>query len=105
MSGNKSRSKGKRGELEARKILAALGFLVEWTPLEDKPDLIILAKKDKNGSYIKLEKPVHWEVKYQAGVPLCIYQWLEEKHAEALLVRRISKGSRSFPWLKIEVLK
>ena len=104
MSGNKSRTKGKVGEREIRHILDKKKYTYEWTPLEDKPDLLILAQKDNIGAYHRIDE--HWEIKYQAKIPLILYQWLDEKGAKALLIRRVNaKDHRKYPWLKIEVFK
>ena len=93
MSGRKSRNKGYRGELAARKFLEKKGFAVEWLAEDpSKPDLRV------EGEY--------WEIKYRASVPKCIYDWLEEKNADCLMVRRVNKkDGRSYPWLLIYSLE
>ena len=91
MSGNKSRSKGLRGEYKARKMLIEAGHNVVWTS-EDPlaPDLQV------NGE--------GWEIKYQASIPIIFWQWLDEKKAKVLLVKRVRRGEKN-DWLIIRRFK
>lgn len=93
MSGRKSRNKGYIGEYKARKFLESKGFVVEWLAEDpSKPDLKV------EGEY--------WEVKYRASVSKQIYDWLEEKNADCLMVKRVNKkDGRSYPWLLIHSLE
>ena len=88
----KSRTKGYIGEWKARKLLTELGYDVRWTA-ED----ITQADLRVNG-----EK---WEVKYGLHVPKKIYQWMNEKHPDVLMVKRIGKGERGNDWLIIRRLR
>ena len=91
MSGNKSRSKGLRGEYKARKMLIEAGHNVVWTS-EDPlaPDLLVNGEK--------------WEVKYGLTIPKTFYKWLDEKGADVLLVKRIGR-EESYDWLIIRRFK
>lgn len=99
MSGRKSRRKGKVGERKARKLLRKLGYIVQWTAFEDKPDLYVEARYADGEARLINQ---HWEIKYRKNIPLSIYRWLSEKGADVLLVKRVKKGEGPYPWLKIE---
>ena len=100
MSGKTSRRKGKTGERKARKLLRKLGYVVEWTAFEDKPDLYVEARYANGKSQLINQ---HWEIKYRKNISKAIYQYLEEKGADVLLCKRVNKkDGRSYPWLKIE---
>lgn len=92
MSGKKSRNKGYIGEYNARKLLEKMGREVTWQAEDpNKPDLLV------DGENI--------EVKYRASVPKCLYQWLEEKGADTLMIKRVNKkDGRSYPWLIVRKL-
>ena len=93
MNGKKSRNKGYIGEYKARELLKEMGYDPVWQSEDPKkPDLRVNWED--------------WEIKYRASVPKCLYQWLEEKGADVLLVKRVNKkDGRSFPWLIIRKLE
>lgn len=82
-----SLKKGKRGEYKARKLLESYGYEVVVTS-EDSRAADLLVNQEK------------WEIKYGAHVPKTVYKWLDEKGADALLVKRVKQG-RKYPWLII----
>ena len=98
MSGRKSRQKGYIGEYKARKLLENLGYEVTWQAEDPKsPDLGVSREDWVSGE--------RWEVKYRASIPKCLYKWLEEKGADTLMVKRVSKkDGRSYPWLIVRRL-
>jgi hypothetical protein len=86
--GMTSRRKGYRGEKEIRDIISERLLTCVWQAEDPKkPD-------------IRVEN-LDGEVKYRASVPQCIYKWLDEKHADFLAVRRISKTDRGKRWLAV----
>ena len=89
MPNGKSRSKGYRGELQARKLCQRSKFKVKWHA-EDPvyPDLT-------------LDDKITCEVKFGTEIPKKFYQWFKEKNPDLLLVKRISKNDRMFPWLVV----
>lgn len=102
MSGKKSLRKGKVGEYKARKYLESLGHVVV-VQAEDAnaPDFRIV-----KGMYGGYNLDENWEVKYRSSIPKCLYDWLEEKSADALVIRRVNKkDGRSWPWLIVRKLE
>lgn len=100
MSGKRSRNKGYRGEYKARKLLERFGYDVTWQAEDPKkPDLRVSLP-----ALGIVEES--WEVKYQAGITKKLWDWLEEKNADALLIKRVNnKDGRSYPWLVVRKLE
>lgn len=105
MSGLKSLRKGKRGEYEARKLLEELGYDVVWQAEDPKkPDLRVNVYHNTFPTEGAISED--WEVKYQAGITKKLWDWFEEKNADALLIKRVNhKDGRSYPWLIVRKLE
>lgn len=87
MSGSTSRSKGYRGEKSWRDLCEQKGFNAKW--LAEDPEL-----PDTEVAGLSVE------VKYRKSVPVSIYKWLTEKHADALAMKRVEgRGKKPRPWL------
>jgi hypothetical protein len=96
------------GEYQARKLLEDMGYRVTWQAEDQKkPDLhVVVPRGGKKEKALSLPIEQDWEVKYRSSVPKCLYDWLEEKDADALLVKRVNpKDNRSYPWLVVRILK
>ena len=94
-----SRSKGSRGNREAKEVLEKLGF-------EDIEICHIAGRKDKEGGDIYIPSINEYvQVKYGLHVPKVLYKWLEE--CENLLLRRVGqkKDDQSLPWLRVTKVK
>ena len=104
MAGLKSLRKGKLGEYKARKHLESMGYEVVWTAEDPKkPDLEV---KRNFIDPLRSKEIERWEVKYQASVSKRFYEWLSEKGADALMIKRVnSKDGRSYPWLQVRVIE
>jgi hypothetical protein len=87
MSGRKSRNKGYRGEKEFRDKMDKEGLHVVWQAEDPrKPD-------------VSLEN-LDIEIKYRKSIPKCIYEWLEEKSADGVAMKRVEgRGKMSYPWV------
>jgi len=105
MSGMKSRNKGKRGERFARKKLKELGYTVEWTAFENEPDLWVRERHHPTTGDLIDILDEHWEVKFQAGISKKLWDYLDEKSADCLMVKRVKKGEGPYDWLVIRRLK
>src|SRR3990167_9790325 len=82
----KSLRKGKKGEYEFRKLCESKDF----TPINQA--------EDRNKPDIRLGK-YDIEVKYRESVPSKIYDWLKEKNADILAVKKISPSDKGNDWL------
>ena len=88
MSGRMSRSKGYRGEKQFRDMCADAELKCIWCAEDpDHPDVKV------NGYRV--------EVKYRAGVPQSPYDWLHEKKADMVAMKRVSKTDKGREWLMV----
>jgi hypothetical protein len=85
MPGRKSKQKGNRGELTAKKLLEDAGHTVIRGKQKDEQDLIL----DGFGRL---------EVKFGKHVPKKLYDWLSS--SDGLLIKRASLEERK-PWLVV----
>ncbi|MCD5384868.1 MAG: hypothetical protein LRZ94_00950 [Candidatus Pacebacteria bacterium] len=86
MGGSQSLKKGKKGEYLFRKLCEKYGFNV------------VNQAEDKNKPDIRFEH-LECEIKYRKNISKKLYDWLEEKQADILAVKRISKKDRNRDWL------
>lgn len=79
MSGQKSKKKGYRGEYTWRKLCEKKGLETVWHNDDPRlPDMTV--------------KGITCEVKFGYHVPSSLYDWLEEKKADILALRRNHKN-------------
>jgi len=90
--GKKSLRKGKRGEYLIRKLLEQHNIeVVNQAEDKYKPDIRIQYK----------DLSLDGEVKYRSSVPKCIYDWINEKRADCLIMKRISSKDKGNDWLVV----
>ena len=87
--GKANRLKGKVGERAFREMAKNNGLIVKWQA------------GDFNLPDVNLEG-FDVEVKYRGNVPICVYQWLKEKDADMVAMKRVLRGrNEKQDWLVV----
>mgnify|MGYP003145743234 CR=1 FL=1 len=86
--GRGSKKKGYQGEYIFRKLCEKYGLIVKWH--NEDPYLPDVSLEGHLG-----------EVKYRGNVPKCLYDWLDEKGAHFLAIKKVKKepGGTQNDWL------